>query len=87
MGRIVAVIHLTLDGVMQAPSGLDEDTCDDFRYGGWSPPYGDAVMASSIGPGTRSDRSEDGGHCSVDGPIFSCTMPGAIEPPTHSPTA
>jgi dihydrofolate reductase len=61
MGRIVAVTHLTLDGVMQAPGGLDEDTRDDFRYGGWSPPYGDAVMASSFGPGTRSDRSEDGG--------------------------
>lgn len=34
--RIVAVEHLTLDGVYQAPARPDEDTRDDFVHGGWA---------------------------------------------------
>ena len=33
--KVVAVEHLTLDGVYQAPGRPDEDTRDGFRYGGW----------------------------------------------------
>jgi dihydrofolate reductase len=46
MSRIVVVNHLTLDGVMQAPGRPDEDRRGGFEHGGWSPPYGDAVMGS-----------------------------------------
>jgi dihydrofolate reductase len=45
MSRVVVVNHLTLDGVMQAPSGPDEDRRDGFGAGGWAVPYGDEVMA------------------------------------------
>jgi len=40
MGRIVACINLSLDGVMQAPARADEDERDGFMHGGWAAPYG-----------------------------------------------
>src|SRR5947209_12165042 len=39
MRRIIVQEFITLDGVMQAPGGPDEDTSSDFKYGGWTAPY------------------------------------------------
>jgi dihydrofolate reductase len=41
MRKIIVLEHLTLDGVMQAPGGPEEDESGKFEYGGWSAPYGD----------------------------------------------
>jgi dihydrofolate reductase len=46
--KLVVINHLTLDGVMQAPGRADEDTRDGFEHGGWSEPYGDAVMGEAM---------------------------------------
>jgi dihydrofolate reductase len=48
MGKIVAFIHLTLDGVMQAPARPDEDLRGGFKGGGWAKPYGDGVMGQAV---------------------------------------
>jgi dihydrofolate reductase len=45
MRKIIAITHVTLDGVMQAPGGPEEDPTGGFTHGGWSVPF----------------RSEDGG--------------------------
>jgi dihydrofolate reductase len=39
MRKIIIQEFITLDGVMQAPGGPEEDTTSDFKYGGWTAPY------------------------------------------------
>ncbi len=41
MRKIVVLSFISLDGVMQAPGGPEEDTSGDFKYGGWTVPYFD----------------------------------------------
>ena len=49
MGELVAVENVTLDGVLQAPGRLDEDTRDGFTAGGWAVPYMDSVAMAETG--------------------------------------
>lgn len=39
MRKIIVLSFITLDGVMQAPGGPEEDTSSGFKYGGWTAPY------------------------------------------------
>ncbi len=39
MRKIIVQEFMTLDGVMQAPGGPEEDTSGRFPYGGWTAPY------------------------------------------------
>ena len=41
MRKIIVLEFITLDGVMQAPGGPEEDKAGAFNYGGWSAPYAD----------------------------------------------
>lgn len=40
MREIVVQESITLDGVIQAPGGPEEDPTQDFPYGGWTAPFG-----------------------------------------------
>jgi dihydrofolate reductase len=41
MRKFIVLSFITLDGVMQAPGGPDEDMSGDFQFGGWVAPFGD----------------------------------------------
>lgn len=42
MRKIIVISMITLDGVMQAPGGPEEDPSTGFEYGGWTAPYTEA---------------------------------------------
>ena len=46
--RLTLHTFLTLDGVVQAPGGPDEDRTGGFEHGGWSFPYGDEDFGALI---------------------------------------
>ncbi|MEO6175748.1 MAG: dihydrofolate reductase family protein [Flavobacterium circumlabens] len=41
MRKIIVLSMITIDGVMQAPGGPEEDPSGGFEYGGWVAPFGD----------------------------------------------
>jgi dihydrofolate reductase len=49
MRKLVLNTFLTLDGVMQAPGGPEEDPSGGFTHGGWSVNYWDDVMFQRMG--------------------------------------
>ena len=46
--RLTLHTFLTLDGVLQAPGGPDEDPDGGFAHGGWSFPYGDEDFGTAV---------------------------------------
>jgi dihydrofolate reductase len=48
MRKIIVLSFITLDGVMQAPGGPDEDTRGGFPYGGWTVPYFDEALGQTM---------------------------------------
>lgn len=49
MRKIIVLSFITLDGVMQAPGGPQEDTSGGFKYGGWTFPYFDEFAGKIMG--------------------------------------
>src|SRR5574341_146178 len=48
MRKVIVLEHISLDGVIQAPGGPDEDTSGGFAYGGWIAPYSDASLGTVL---------------------------------------
>ena len=49
MRRIVVSTFVSLDGVMQAPGGPEEDPVGGFALGGWTFPHFDAALGGAMG--------------------------------------
>ena len=48
MRTLIVAEHMSLDGVIQAPGGLEEDPSSGFRFGGWSVPYYDEAIGQFV---------------------------------------
>ncbi|WP_336331577.1 dihydrofolate reductase family protein [Pseudomonas putida] len=48
MRKLIVAAFISLDGVMQAPGGPQEDTSGGFSYGGWIVPYADEVFGQAM---------------------------------------
>ena len=48
MRKIIVFEHISLDGVIQAPGGPEEDTSDGFAHGGWISSYSDEIGGTAL---------------------------------------
>ncbi|MFK0092435.1 dihydrofolate reductase family protein [Pseudomonas sp. NPDC090592] len=48
MRKLIVAAFISLDGVMQAPGGPQEDTSGGFTYGGWIVPYAEQVFGQAM---------------------------------------
>lgn len=55
MRKIIVLSFLTLDGVMQAPGGPQEDTSGNFKFGGWTVPFFDEMSGKEMGKQMSGD--------------------------------
>jgi dihydrofolate reductase len=46
--KVVVLEHITMDGVIQAPGGPEEDTSGGFAYGGWTAQYSDETLGTLL---------------------------------------
>ena len=48
MRKVIVLEHISIDGVIQAPGGSNEDTSGGFAYGGWISPYSDEILGTLL---------------------------------------
>ncbi|MBC7878662.1 MAG: dihydrofolate reductase family protein [Anaerolineales bacterium] len=48
MRKIIVLEHISIDGVIQAPGGPEEDPSSGFAYGGWAGPYADKIIGTAL---------------------------------------
>ena len=58
MRKINVIEFMTLDGVMQAPGGPEEDASGGFSYGGWTVPYFDEFVGKIMAEQMSLEQSE-----------------------------
>lgn len=56
MRKIIVLEFVTIDGVMQAPGGPEEDPTAEFEFGGWQAPFTNDETAEMVtGPALKAD--------------------------------
>ena len=83
MRKLLTTTFLTLDGVMQAPGGPEEDKSGGFRHGGWSAPLWDDQVAAFMTETMGGDFDLLLGRRTYD--IFAGFWPNAPEDETSRP--
>ena len=83
MRKLVATTMVSLDGVMQAPGGPEEDPTGGFAFGGWSFPYWDDAPGREH---ARPGRQRPASSCSATGPEIFEASGRTRGPTTRSPT-
>jgi dihydrofolate reductase len=48
MGKVIVNEFMTMDGVVQAPGGAEEDTSGGFKHGGWHMPFMDEIAQKDV---------------------------------------
>ena len=48
MRKVIVLEHISIDGVIQAPGGPEEDPSGGFAYGGWISPYSDEIGGTAL---------------------------------------
>jgi len=48
MRKLIVLEHISIDGVIQAPGGPEEDTSGGFAYGGWIGRYSDEILGTAL---------------------------------------
>ncbi|MDQ1751292.1 MAG: hypothetical protein QOE71_2348 [Pseudonocardiales bacterium] len=83
MRKLIVSTFLTLDGVMQAPGGPEEDNSGGFAHGGWSVNYWDEQMGQIMGEAMSTPFDLVLGRKTYD--IFAAHWPRATDDPGAKP--
>ncbi|NJO85226.1 MAG: dihydrofolate reductase family protein [Blastochloris sp.] len=78
MRKLIVGTFVTLDGVMQAPGGPEEDRDGDFQHGGWLVPYFDETFAHIMTQWTKQAGAFLLGRKTYE--IFAASWPNSTDP-------
>jgi dihydrofolate reductase len=79
MRKLIAIIQLTLDGVMQGPGGPEEDATNGFNQGGWAMRFGDEVLVKTLNDTTSGTYDMLLGRWTYD--LFASYWPKHLDTP------
>ena len=85
MRKLVVGAFVSLDGVMQAPGGPDEDRDGDFPHGGWLVPYFDKTFGTIMTEWTKKAGAFLLGRKTYE--IFAASWPKSTDPADESARA